>query len=96
VGNWTTILTTGVSCLVGIISALVAWGVRSEAAVLKANLETIKANMETLRETMRASIAEAGQSFFEKVNGRYIRTELYATLERRVDTIEKRVDRLGD
>ena len=74
------IIAAGVSILSSIIVGLIAWGVRNE--------------MSTLRAEFRAAIAEAGNTFYELVNGKYVRKELHNEMTARIDRIENRVEDL--
>jgi ribulose kinase len=78
-----------VSLLGALIMALVAWGWRAEMA-------THRADMGTLRAETRASLAEAANEFYRRVNGNYVKKEVYHGLVARVDELAGRVEDIGN
>jgi hypothetical protein len=74
------IIAAGVSALASGAAGLFVWGLKAEVAALRTEI--------------RASLAETENRFFQRVNGNYVRKELYGDLTARVDRIESRVDDL--
>lgn len=81
------IISTVLSLFVGVVVGLIAFGLRKQ-------VEVIDQKIETVREEFRAQLAEAGNEFFKRVNGNYVRKDLYNQLSDRVDRVEDRVDTL--
>lgn len=78
--DYAPIIATGISALASAIAGLVAWGLKGEVSAM--------------RNEVRASLAEAENRFFQRVNGNYVRKELHTEMVARVDRIESRVDDL--
>jgi hypothetical protein len=88
-GEPTSIAAAAISLFGSIIVGLVVWGWKSE-------LSTLRAEMLALKADMRASIAESVNSFYLQINGSYTKKDLHNTLVARVDSVENRVNELGD
>lgn len=88
-GELGSIIAAGVSLLGSVIVALVAWGWRSEIGMLRESMATLKAET-------RAAIAESANDFYRQVNGSYVKKELHNTLAARVDSVENRINDMGD
>ena len=89
-----------VSLIGSVIVGLVAWAAKAEVAVLRAEMALASAKMETVRVEVRASIAEAVNAFYVRVNGNYVKREVcktvHAATEDRLVKIEQSVEGLGD
>lgn len=69
------------TCAVGLINggiALIVWGLRAE--------------VKSLRTEVALGLAEAENRFFLRVNGNYVRKELYAEMHERIGRIEDRIE----
>ncbi len=81
------IIGTVAACLSTLITGLVAWGFKNQVAVLEQKIETV-------RQEFHAELEKAGNAFYARVNGNYVRTGALNDLKERVDRIENRVDDL--
>jgi hypothetical protein len=80
---------------------------RAENNVLKADMltaiqkavnqfATLPGRVDTLKAETRAALAESVNEFYKQVNGNYVKKDLYIALVSRVDSVEARVNDLGD
>ncbi len=94
--DYAPIVSAGLSLLGSIIVALVAWGWRAEIGTLRAEMALASAKIETVRVEVRASIAEAVNEFYIRVNGSYVKKDVckiaMGSVEDRIVQIRESVD----
>lgn len=74
--------------VVSLITSLVVWGVKSE-------ITNLQQKIETFRQEVRADITGAELRFSDRINGSYVRKELYGELHARFAALEQKVDDNG-
>lgn len=67
------------------IIGLVVWGVRGEITTLRTEMKLQRAETST-------ALAQAANEFYTKVNGNYVRKDLYTEMHERVGRIEDRIE----
>jgi hypothetical protein len=75
-----------VSSLGSLFVGLIVFGLRKQ-------VEVIDQKIETVRQEFHGKLAEAGNEFYTKVNGNYLRKDLFNQLDARVNRIESKVDK---
>ena len=94
--EWLAAIAAVVSLIGSLVVGLVAWGAKAEVATLRAEMALGNSKLDTVRVEVRASIAEAVNDFYVRVNGNYVKKEgcktIHAAVENRLVKIEESVE----
>jgi multidrug resistance efflux pump len=97
--EWLYAVAAVVSLIGSLLVGLLAFAARAEVATLRAEMALANAKLETVRVEVRASIAEAVNQFYVRVNGNYVNSKLcgavHAAVEDRFVKVEQSVEGMG-
>jgi chaperone required for assembly of F1-ATPase len=91
--EWIAAIAAVVSLIGSVVVGLAATAAKAEVASLRAEMALNGARLETVRVEVRASIAEAVNDFYVRVNGNYVKREVckiaMAGMEDRINQIRE-------
>ena len=97
--QWLTAIAAIVSLIGSALMGLLALAAKAEVAALRAEISLSNAKLDTVRAEMRASIAEAVNDFYVRVNGNYVKKDVcktvHAATEDRLVKIEQSIEGMG-
>ena len=73
---WLAAIAAVVSLIGSLLVGAIAWAAKAEVATLRAEMALSSARLETIRAEVRASIAEAVNEFYVRVNGNYVKKDV--------------------